>query len=106
MIHWIHSLLPFSLIYPCIANITDKIITQGTLAQSVAILDIAALGFLGLGTPIPLPEWGAMLKSGIDLFYIAPWAVYLPGLAILFSVVATNLVGEGIRHSLKLHKES
>ena len=47
-----------------------------------------------------------MLKGGIDLFYIAPWAVYLPGLAILFSVVATNLVGEGIRHSLKLHKES
>ena len=92
--------------YSVFPNILEKIISQATLAQSAAILDIAALGFLGLGAPIPLPEWGAMLKSGIDLFYIAPWAVYLPGLAILFAVVATNLVGEGIRHSLKLNKES
>jgi len=92
--------------YSVFPNIVEKIISQATLAQSAAILDIAALGFLGLGAPFPLPEWGAMLKGGIDLFYIAPWAVYLPGLAILFSVVATNLVGEGIRHALKMHKES
>lgn len=94
------------LTYSVFPNILEKIISQATLAQSAAILDIAALGFLGLGAPIPLPEWGAMLKGGIDLFYIAPWTVYLPGLAILFSVVATNLVGEGVRHALKLHKES
>jgi cationic peptide transport system permease protein len=47
-----------------------------------------------------------MLATGIDYFYIAPWTVYLPGLAILFSVVATNLVGEGIQHAIKLRKES
>ncbi len=92
--------------YSIFPNIIDKIIAQATLAQSAAILDIAALGFLGLGAPIPLPEWGAMLATGIDYFYIAPWTVYLPGLAILFSVVATNLVGEGIRHAIKLRKES
>ena len=92
--------------YSILPNIVDKIIAQATLAQSAAILDIAALGFLGLGAPIPLPEWGAMLAAGIDYFYIAPWTVYLPGLAILFSVVATNLVGEGIRHAIKLRKEA
>jgi len=92
--------------YSIFPNIIEKIISQATLAQSAAILDIAALGFLGLGAPIPLPEWGSMLASSIDLFYIAPWTVYLPGLAILFSVIATNLVGEGMRHALKVRKES
>lgn len=87
--------------YSVLPNIIEKIISQATFAQSAAILDIAALGFLGLGAPIPLPEWGAMLASGFDLFYIAPWTVYLPGLAILFAVVATNLVGEGLRHAIK-----
>jgi cationic peptide transport system permease protein len=92
--------------YSVFPNIVEKLISQATLAQSAAILDIAALGFLGLGAPIPMPEWGAMLANGIDLFYIAPWTVYLPGLAILFSVIATNLVGEGMRHALKVRKET
>jgi cationic peptide transport system permease protein len=92
--------------YSIFPNIIEKLISQATLAQSAAILDIAALGFLGLGAPIPMPEWGAMLANGIELFYIAPWTVYLPGLAILFSVIATNLVGEGMRHALKVRKEN
>ena len=90
-------------IYP---NIIDKIIIQATLAQSAAILDISALGFLKLGAPAPMPEWGSMLANSLDLFYIAPWTTYLPGLAILFSVIVTNLVGESLRHSLKIQKES
>ncbi len=94
------------LYYSIFPNIIEKLISQATLAQSAAILDIATLGFLGLGAPIPMPEWGAMLANGIDLFYIAPWTVYLPGLAILFSVVATNLVGEGMRHAIKQRKDS
>lgn len=94
------------LYYSVFPNITEKIVIQATLAQSAAILDIAALGFLGLGAPIPLPEWGAMLANGIDLFYIAPWTVYLPGMAILFAVIATNLVGEGLRHAIKKRKEN
>ena len=97
---------PFRVLYYSIfPNITDRIMGQATLAQSAAILDIATLGFLGLGAQAPLPEWGATLANGVDLFYIAPWTVYLPGLAILFSVIATNLVGEGIRHALKVRKE-
>ncbi|MDN3653167.1 ABC transporter permease subunit [Thalassotalea ponticola] len=87
-------------------NIVDKLIIQATLAQSAAILDIAALGFLGLGAPIPMPEWGSMLATSLDLFYLAPWTTYLPGLAILVTVMATNLVGEGFRHALKIQKES
>ncbi|MDP7591482.1 MAG: ABC transporter permease subunit [Litorilituus sp.] len=93
------------LYYSIFPNIVDRIMSQATMAQSAAILDIATLGFLGLGAQIPMPEWGATLANGLDLFYIAPWTVYLPGLAILFSVVSTNLVGEGIRHALKLRKE-
>lgn len=97
---------PFRVLYYSIfPNIVDRIMSQSTLAQSAAILDIATLGFLGLGAQIPLPEWGAILANGLDLFYIAPWTVYLPGLAILFAVISTNLVGEGIRHALKLRKE-
>lgn len=90
--------------YSIFPNIIEKIVGQATLAQSAAILDIAALGFLGLGAPNILPEWGTMLSHGLDLFYIAPWTIYLPGLAILFSVIATNLVGEGMRHALKVSK--
>jgi len=97
---------PFRLLYYSIfPNIVDRIMSQATLAQSAAILDIATLGFLGLGAQIPLPEWGATLANGLDLFYIAPWTVYFPGLAILFAVIVTNLVGEGIRHALKLRKD-
>lgn len=94
------------LTYSVFPNIIDKLVIQATLGQSAAILDIAALGFLGLGAKAPLPEWGTMLSNGLDLFYIAPWTVYLPGLAILFSVIAINLVGEGIRHAIKVGKNN
>ncbi|GLX83203.1 ABC transporter permease subunit [Thalassotalea eurytherma] len=94
------------LTYSIFPNILEKIVTQATFAQSAAIIDIAALGFLGLGAPIPMPEWGAMLSDGIDLFYIAPWTIYFPGMAIFIAVLITNLVGEGIRHSIKEVKEN
>ncbi|GAA0816777.1 ABC transporter permease subunit [Colwellia sp. D2M02] len=98
---------PFRVLYYSVfPNIVERIMSQATLAQSAAILDIATLGFLGLGAQIPLPEWGAILANGVERFYIAPWTVYLPGLAILFAVVATNLVGEGIRHALKVRREN
>jgi len=93
------------LTYSIFPNIMEKIVTQATFAQSAAIIDIAALGFLGLGAPIPMPEWGAMLSDGIDLFYIAPWTIYFPGMAIFLAVLITNLVGEGVRHAIKEVKE-
>lgn len=84
-----------------VPNITDTLVTQTTRALSAAILDIAAVGFLGLGAQSPQPEWGTMLAESSDLVYLAPWTVTLPGVAIFFSVLVTNLVGEGIREALK-----
>ncbi|MFH7524337.1 ABC transporter permease subunit [Aeromonas enteropelogenes] len=82
-------------------NIVETLVTQTTRTLSAAILDISAVGFLGLGAQSPQPEWGAMLGDSGDLIYLAPWTVTLPGIAILFSVLVTNLVGEGIREALK-----
>lgn len=53
----------------------------------MAILDIAALGFLDLGAQLPSPEWGAMLGDALELIYVAPWTVMLPGAAITLSVL-------------------
>ncbi|WP_341501509.1 ABC transporter permease subunit [Gallaecimonas sp. GXIMD4217] len=89
--------LMLDVIFP---NVTEGIVHQLALALSAAILDISALGFLGLGAQAPLPEWGTMLSGAMELAYRAPWTVTLPGLAILVSVLATNLVGDGLRKAL------
>ncbi|MGX9080202.1 ABC transporter permease subunit, partial [Klebsiella pneumoniae] len=73
---------------------------QATLSFSSAILDAAALGFLGLGVQPPTPEWGTMLASARDYIERAWWVVTLPGLAILLSVLAINLMGDGLRDAL------
>ncbi|GAA4872024.1 ABC transporter permease subunit [Ferrimonas pelagia] len=81
-------------------NITDPVVVHTTLAFSTAILDIAVLGFLSLGTQAPSPEWGSMVREGTNNVLSAPWTVTMPGLAILFSVLATNLVGDGLRQAI------
>lgn len=81
-------------------NILVVIASEVTLALSIAILDITALGFLGLGAQAPSTEWGAILGDSVELIYLAPWTVTLPGLAIMFTVIAINLVGEGVRQAL------
>lgn len=81
-------------------NILAVVATEATLALSVAILDISALGFLGLGAQSPSTEWGSLLGDAVELIYLAPWTVTLPGLAIMFVVIVINLVGEGVRTSL------
>ncbi len=81
-------------------NILVVIASEITLALSIAILDITALGFLGLGAQAPSTEWGAILGDSVELIYLAPWTVTLPGLAIMFVVITINLVGEGIRQAL------
>ncbi|MDF3934912.1 ABC transporter permease subunit [Pseudomonas citronellolis] len=81
-------------------NCMAPLIVQATLSFSSAILDAAALGFLGLGVQPPTPEWGTMLASARDYIERAWWVVSLPGLAILLSVLAINLVGDGLRDAL------
>ena len=82
-------------------NIVDTVVAQTTRALCTAILDISAICFLGIGAQSPSPEWGTMLADGMDLMYIGAWTVTLPGLAIIFSVLITNLVGDGLRSAIQ-----
>lgn len=86
--------------YGILPNILDSIISQTTRALSSAILDIAALGFIGIGAQAPIPEWGAMLNDKLDLLHHAPWTVTLPGLAIIICILSINILGEGLRNAL------
>jgi dipeptide transport system permease protein len=81
-------------------NCLAPLIVQATLSFSTAILDAAALGFLGYGAQAPTPEWGTMLADARSLIRAAPWVVTLPGLAILITVLAFNLLGDGLRDAL------
>jgi len=89
--------LMFGTILP---NCAAPLIVQATLGFSNAILDAAALGFLGLGAQPPTPEWGSMLASALEFIQRAPWVVTFPGLAILLTVLAFNLTGDGLRDAL------
>jgi dipeptide transport system permease protein len=81
-------------------NCMAPLIVQATLSFSTAILDAAALGFLGLGAQAPTPEWGTMLADSLKFLQSAPWVVTFPGLAILTTVLAFNLMGDGLRDAL------
>ena len=81
-------------------NCMAPLIVQATLSFSTAILDAAALGFLGLGAQAPTPEWGTMLADSLKFLQRAPWVVTFPGLAILITVLAFNLMGDGLRDAL------
>ena len=81
-------------------NCLAPLIVQATLSFSTAILDAAALGFLGMGAQPPTPEWGTMLAEAREFILRAWWVVTFPGLAILITVLAINLVGDGLRDAL------
>ncbi|MHA6689656.1 ABC transporter permease subunit [Devosia sp. A449] len=81
-------------------NCLGPLIVQATLSFSNAILDAAALGFLGMGAQAPTPEWGTMLAKAREFISSDPWIVTFPGLAILITVLAINLVGDGLRDAL------
>ena len=89
--------LMFKTILP---NCMAPLIVQATLSFSNAILDAAALGFLGMGAQPPLPEWGAMLAEAREFISRAWWVVTFPGLAILLTVLSINLVGDALRDAL------
>ena len=81
-------------------NCLAPLIVQAALGVSDAILEAAALGFLGLGAQPPTAEWGTMLADSRDYILSNPWMVTLPGLAILVTVVSINLMGDGLRDAL------
>jgi dipeptide transport system permease protein len=81
-------------------NCLAPLIVQATLGFSTAILDAAALGFLGLGAQPPASEWGAMLAGAMEFIQSAWWVVTFPGIAIFLAVLAFNLMGDGLRDAL------
>jgi len=81
-------------------NSLSPIIVQSTLTIASAILNAAALGFLGLGAQPPVPEWGVMLSDGRLLLLVSPWIVTFPGIAIMLSVLGFNMLGDGLRDAL------
>ena len=81
-------------------NCAAPLIVQATLGFSAAILDAAALGFLGLGAQPPTPEWGTMLADALQFYQRAWWLLAFPGLAIMVTVMAFNLLGDGLRDAL------
>jgi peptide/nickel transport system permease protein len=90
-----------------VPNALSPLIVQSTLGIATAILNAAALGFLGLGAQPPDVEWGAMLVDSIKfLFRGAWWALLFPGFAIMTTVIAFNLIGDGLRDSLDVRLRS
>jgi peptide/nickel transport system permease protein len=82
-------------------NSLTPLIVAATLALATAIIDVAGLGFLGLGPPDPrTPEWGTMLTDATKFLRQAPWLIFLPGVAIVVSAIGFNLLGDGLRESL------
>lgn len=88
------------LFHHVLPNSMAPIIVQGTLAIATAIIETAALGFLGMGAQPPNPEWGKMLADSRQYIFIAPWSVIFPGLAIMLTVLGFNLMGDGLRDAL------
>jgi peptide/nickel transport system permease protein len=81
-------------------NAISPLIVQATLGIGTAILDVAALSFLGLGAQPPTPEWGSMLSAERNQVFTAPHLVFFPGLAIMLTVLGFNLLGDGLRDAL------
>ncbi len=86
--------------FTVLPNCMAPLIVQATLGFSTAILDAAALGFLGLGAQPPTPEWGTMLADARAFIQRAWWVVTFPGVTILVTVLAFNLMGDGLRDAL------
>ncbi|HSF34266.1 MAG TPA: ABC transporter permease [Candidatus Tectomicrobia bacterium] len=92
-----HRRLVFRHLLP---NVMSPVIVQATLGLAEAIIEAAALSFLGLGATPPTPEWGAMLSEGRSYLRLAPWVTFFPGMAIFLVVVSFNLLGDGLRDAL------
>lgn len=85
------------LFHHILPNCWTPIMVQGTLGIATAVIEAAALGFLGLGAQPPEPEWGTMLSDARQYIQLAPWTMLFPGLAIMLIVLGFNLLGDGLR---------
>ena len=81
-------------------NSLSPLIVQGALSIATATIEVAALGFLGIGAQPPLPEWGTMISDSRQYYVDAPWTMVFPGLAIFLTVLGFNLLGDGLRDVL------
>src|SRR5256885_13314112 len=93
------TLFPYTTLFRS-PNVLGPVIVAATLGVGGAIMAEAALSFVGLGAPPPTPSWGAMVAEGRDLLRVAPWVSLFPGLAIGLTVLAVNLIGDGLRDAL------
>jgi peptide/nickel transport system permease protein len=88
------------LVNEIVPNIASHLAVVATLEMALAILLEAALSFLGLGVPPPLPSWGLMIAEGKDYMFFSPWVIMIPGVALAVLVLGINLVGDGLRNLL------
>ncbi|HEY2419916.1 MAG TPA: nickel transporter permease [Neobacillus sp.] len=88
------------LFHHILPNSISPVIVQATLAIATAIIEAAALGFLGMGAKAPTPEWGKMLADSKNYITQAPWTLFFPGVAIMLTVLGFNLMGDGLRDIL------
>lgn len=92
--------LPHILLREVLPNILHHLIVVATLEMALAILLEAALSFLGLGVPPPLPSWGLMIAEAKDYMFFSPWVIMVPGVALFVLVLGINLLGDGLRDRL------
>lgn len=92
--------MPHLLLKEILPNIASHLAVVATLEVALAILLEAALSFLGLGVPPPLPSWGLMIAEGKDYMFFSPWVIMIPGVALFVLVLGINLVGDGLRNLL------
>ena len=92
--------LHLSLIRHVLPNTVAPLIVQGTYVCAAAILTEAILSFLGAGIPTEIPSWGNIMAEGRQAFQIAPWVILFPGLCVAVTVLAINLLGDGLRDTL------
>ncbi len=91
---------PHILLREILPNILSHLIVIATLEMALAILLEAALSFLGLGVPPPLPSWGLMIAEAKDYMFFSPWVIMVPGVALFVLVLGINLLGDGLRDFL------
>src|SRR5258707_5955000 len=88
------------LIREILPNIASHLAVVATLEMALAILLEAALSFLGLGVPPPLPSWGLMIAEAKEYMFFSPWVIMTPGVALFVLVLGINLLGDGLRDLL------